>query len=82
MMRRLEAPFDPTLPLANVQRYHPHYSTWMVTQLAGLWTLLAAKQTGNEHFDQDRSSQLPMIAGTTMFVATREPRVDQHAQPR
>lgn len=34
-------------------------------------TLLAARQTGNEHFDQDRSSQLPMIAGTTTRCSSR-----------
>lgn len=63
MMRRLGSlrplPFYPLLPpplrLPRATPYPlPHPRATVATR--------SARQTGNEHFDQDRSSQLPMIA--------------------
>lgn len=54
MMRRLGSlrPLPPLLPRATYSTPHPRATV----------ATRSARQTGNEHFDQDRSSQLPMIA--------------------
>lgn len=54
MMRRLGS-LRPLPPPSTCNPYPPpHPRATVATR--------SARQTGNEHFDQDRSSQLPMIA--------------------